>query len=324
MEMVDEKSEKDYQLRCYDLTLRAEGVTVHDIRAALAGLSNKWVFQLENGTKRGFVHYQIRLSLNTKRRESAFVTLLQDTCLRDARVSRTSTEAFQRKKWTYVMKSDTRMEGPWTSEMADDEEQSLRPMLEKLVLRPFQKFIVDHCSKAVPNDREVNILFDPNGSIGKTILAKYLRFKQVATFVPAFTELQDISAMVISKPVSKAYVVDMPREFLGNSRNCGFWKGIEALKNGYVFDKRHFFRDRDMPSPLVWVFTNQFPDLSKMTADRWTIWMVDWNGILVHYTKERCDNISAAAEEDKQEKAAKRVVEPVECDRPRPKKQRVE
>ena len=99
----------------------------------------------------------------------------------------------------------------------------------------------------------------------------------------------------MGKPADRAYVIDMPRD-MPLKLMAGFWKGVESIKNGYVFDKRHSFRDRQMPSPTIWVFTNTFPDLRKMSEDRWQIWMIDWNKKLVKYTKQRCTNITQWAE----------------------------
>lgn len=309
------------QLYGWDLTLKAEGVTPQQVRDVLSNLAKKWVFQLENGEERGYQHYQIRLSLIKKRRLPDLVKTLSGTCFRGAHVSPTSNAAFLGEKWSYVMKFETRIEGPWRS---DDKSWHDRPReLDDIKdLYPWQKAIEDSCKEHKKNDREVNVVFDPVGEIGKTTLMKYLRWNKHATAIPPVQDYQDMCAMVMGKAVDKAYVFDVPRD-IPTKRLDGFWKGIESVKNGYVFDKRHSFKDRQMSSPTIWVFTNSFPRLAAMSEDRWKIWLVDWNKKLVKYTPERCANITEFAKAEKVQQKTLEPPEPEDCDAPHPKLMRL-
>jgi len=74
-------------------------------------------------------------------------------------------------------------------------------------------------------------------------------------------------------PPQKAYLIDMPRG-MKKEKLAGFYSGLEALKNGTMYDKRHSFRKRRIDRPQIWVFTNHIPDVTLMSRDRWIIYQM--------------------------------------------------
>jgi len=103
----------------FDLTFSSEKNSEKDLLTSFFKTYTKqWVYQLERGDTTGYKHYQCRISLKEKVRDTGLYKLIANHGLiihRDA-ISTTSKnsssgEAF----WNYCTKDHTRIEGPWTS-----------------------------------------------------------------------------------------------------------------------------------------------------------------------------------------------------------------
>ena len=101
----------------WDWTLSAKEGT-DDERSAnvvvdvIKQLFKKWAFQKERGES-GYLHYQGRGSLWKKKRGSELRKLLNALNVGDMHSTPTVTESISGDAF-YVMKVDTRVEGPWT------------------------------------------------------------------------------------------------------------------------------------------------------------------------------------------------------------------
>ena len=83
-----------------------------------------------------------------------------------------------------------------------------------------------------------------------------------------------------------------------------FWKGIEMMKDGYSYDKRHHFKDRLNSNPFVCIKCNRLPQLQKLSSDRWVIWMVDPDdNTLMRWTPKRERNITDVVTERRTKRA---------------------
>ena len=259
----------------YDFTLpkNEEFLTKDDVIAkVLTGWCKNWVFQLEQGDT-GYQHWQGRVSLIKKRR---LKELVNKWCV-GGHISVTSNNGG--KTFGYVMKEDTRLEGPWTSEDA------VRPPLTRqlrafvqLELRPWQAQIRDLCHTT--DDRSINIIIDKVGNIGKSIFAEYLEYEGLATEIPPFRLMEDIMQCCMSLAESKVYLIDMPRG-MKKDKLGEFYSGLECLKNGVMYDKRYSFKKRRIDRPQVIVFTNVEPCLELLSIDRWIMWDINANYELI-------------------------------------------
>jgi len=222
------------------------------------------VFQLEQGEKTGMIHWQCRVSLIKKSRRDTLKNSLKGTVLENAYVCPTSNA--NSRNFNYVMKVPTRLAGPWDDKMPDpdDMDDELRqPPLE------WQNKIIEEIKGPI-HMRKVIVLHDEKGGKGKTWLMKYIRYNKLGTVIPSFTKFEDIAQMVMCKPTDRCYIIDMPRSVEPHKLQ-GFWTGIESIKNGYCYDKRHKFQDRVFKSPHVIVLTNRMPVLTHLSEDRWDI-----------------------------------------------------
>ena len=89
--------------------------------------------------------------------------------------------------------------------------------------------------------------------------------------------------MVMDRPISQCYFIDMPRS-LPKTKLNQFYSGIEELKNGHAWDARYHFKEKYFDSPNVWIFANEIPDKNLLSRDRWLIWEIRDN-LLEYYDK---------------------------------------
>lgn len=256
------------QVATYDFTLPKNGeyTTHEDIKTkVLDGWCKKYVFQLEQGDT-GYLHWQGRVSLIKKRRLSE---LTGKWCI-GGHISITS--GVNSTSFDYVMKQDTRIEGPWADTDAERPPltRQLRSFLE-FSLYPWQQQVVDICS--VTDDRSINVIVDNVGNIGKSIFAEYLEYRELATEIPPFRTMEDIMQCAMGMAIAKTYLIDMPRG-MKKDKLGEFYSGLEALKNGIMYDKRYAFKKRRIDRPNIFVFSNCAPVMSLLSADRWKIWRV--------------------------------------------------
>lgn len=258
-------------IRWYDFTIHDYNDTdITDIiTPKLNQLCEKWVFQEEKAPTTNKLHLQGRMQLFAKTR--------LNTCIKQFRGWHLSpTCKLNQNKFDYVTKSETKVRGPWRW----DEEVTFIPdqVKEIVKLYPWQQKIVDSSNK--PHPREINMIIDKKGGIGKSTFGIYLKIKKLGHRCPRLKTAQDASRMVYCLPTSKLYVFDFPR---ANPKfdEAEFWASIEEIKNGYAYDDRHKFRDRVFNRPSVWIFSNSAPkSMRYLSADKWKFWKVQNNDLV--------------------------------------------
>lgn len=227
----------------------------------------RWCFQFERGEETGYLHFQGRVSLVTKRRSPP-------TWLVGAHWSATSVSA--KDEEFYVTKEDTRVAGPWTDRdppppFLDDD---VRAVMH--TLRPWQQEVLD--SFPVREYRAINILVDATGGIGKSTIKDVARFRGLATVLTFMTDHKDMMRQAMDKPKVGGYIIDLPRAVPKTHLNQLF-AAIESLKDGYAYDDRYKYREEYFAKPVIWVFSNVRPDATLLSQDRWRFWSVSGDSL---------------------------------------------
>jgi len=286
----------------YDLTITAnaeeDGVPVPEetVRQGITQFfvenCKKWCFQLEKGES-GYLHYQCRVSLITKKRVNAAIAFFQrGAYMGSAHVSATSTKVAGARDLIYVTKADTRVKGPWD----DMSHRQLAQIPDRFKAEPewksWQKTVLDAISQKA-DDRKVNVIINESGNIGKSFLCMWLGCRKRAQLITPMRDSKDVSRMVTCRldPEKTGYVtndircffIDAPRADSDQKQESTF-SAIESVKNGYVFDDRYSWRELYFNPPHVWVFTNHMPKSSLLSKDRWEFWEVNSKEELVPYS----------------------------------------
>lgn len=233
---------------------------IESLKTGLNELCKKWVFQLEEG-EGGYKHYQGRIKLKVKARN------LMGKIDKVIHWSVTSTTNSDND--FYITKEETRLEGPWRNN--DEVLYIPRQIREIDKLYPWQQQIVDDAENW--DTRNINIIWDTEGNVGKSILAGWIRSYKIGRVLPPVNDSKDLLRMVYGVGPSRLYVFDMPRS-MNKDRLYGFYSAIETIKDGYCYDDRYEFKERVFDCPNVWIFTNTYPNINFLSKDRWKIWSI--------------------------------------------------
>lgn len=117
-----------------------------------------------------------------------------------------------------------------------------------------------------PDDRLIKFLVDTTGNHGKSWFCRY------------YCDIHDNAQIILpGKKADMAYLVredcrvffiDAPRSKQGDFIQYDF---LEELKNGYVFSSKYQSEIKRFKAPHVVVCMNEYPDMEKLSADRYSI-----------------------------------------------------
>lgn len=242
---------------------------------ALRPVFKKWVFQLEACPTTGTFHYQGRGSLHKKQRHGELCQLLNRGLLRGMDVSESSNSS-KKLECFYALKEFSRVDGPW-------DDRSFKPppyipaqyrgLIE--TLRPWQQQVAD--SLHVQNYRNINVICDTRGNMGKTVIANLMRLHHGAIVLPPLGDhkelLQATCDILMAKKCRTPGMIflDVPRS-VDQKKMGPYMIAIEQILSGYVCDTRYSFKEWDFDTPQIWIFMNHQLDLSYLSADRWKFW----------------------------------------------------
>lgn len=259
----------------YDFTIPVDLYSVETLQSILRKNCKRWCFQKEEGAS-GYIHYQCRISLIKRRRYSHLLKQAKEgTIFLKGNFSPTSNPTFYKGDMFYVMKEDTRIEGPWSD---TDEIKTLTKQLkifQTYELRCYQKAIMNEATKF--DFRKINLIWDTTGNCGKSMLAEHMEYLGIAEEIPPFRMMDDIFQWVCSRGIKHGfkpcYIVDMPRG-MKKDKLGDFYSGIEVIKNGVAYDKRYQGTKCRFDRPRIFVFTNTLPCFDLMSKDRWETWKI--------------------------------------------------
>lgn len=250
----------------FTLTENRFGLDKDVLITKLKEVCKKWCFQLEKGEKTGYGHYQGRVSLKEKSRKGPEI-------FRGIHWTPTSNE--NKDNNFYVMKSDTRVDGPWKD---DDVEVYIPRQFRNIKLYPWQQYVLD--SVKVFDDRIINLIYDRNGNKGKSTIASIAELKHNGIDCPPINDCKELMQVLCDECMDnnnrnpRIIFVDMPRA-MDKDRLYGIYSAVEQIKKGKLYDTRYKYKKWWIDSPQIWVFSNHLPDLNLLSNDRWRIWTID-------------------------------------------------
>lgn len=141
-------------------------------------------------------------------------------------------------------------------------------VLDELQFHPWQKFLFEEL-KQEPDDRKVHWFWEKTGKAGKSKFAKMMAHKYHSIVVCGAAK--DMFNGIFNYKEEHGHYprcvfVDISRD--GPSCNYG---ALECIKNGLVFNAKYVSQQMIFNAPHVIVFSNDPPNLKKMSADRWFV-----------------------------------------------------
>ena len=206
---------------------------------------HRWIIAKETG-RGGYEHWQIRLDTCASFEElkSAFPT---------AHIEKSTVWCnYERKEGNFIQ--------------SDDTTDIRRCRFGKL--RPNQQRIIQQLQRQ--SDRGITVVYDPCGGSGKSFLIRHLFETGRGCYVPpTISSVQGIIQYVASGYRGEPYIlIDIPRSTKWNTQVL---EGLEAIKDGLVYDTRYHAQMRDIWGVKVLVTTNTMPNLDALSIDRWQI-----------------------------------------------------
>jgi len=262
----------------YDFTMNLQDADINWCAVAdyLKQICRQWCFQKEIGELRRTPHYQGRICLKEKMRLTTLRNKMKDSVLKGCHLSPTSTA--NKGNTFYVQKEEGRVDGPWSDKM----NSSYIPMrVRNFVPYPWQQSMIT--TAALDDDRHINVIYDPVGGTGKSTFVTYMATHGKACSIPPMKDHKDIMRMVMNKPKSRCYMIDLPRAS-DKKHMTNMWAALETVKSGMAYDDRYEFKREFFEPPNIIVFTNVIPDRNLLSEDRWVVWTIT-GGNLVPYNE---------------------------------------
>lgn len=117
------------------------------------------------------------------------------------------------------------------------------------------------------DNRKIRFIVDYKGGIGKTVLAKTL-VQEYGAYYTRGGKHADIAYAYDFQPI---VCFDLSRS---NEESHWPYPVMECFKDGMLFSGKYESSTKTMPSCKVIVLCNQYPDLTKLSSDRYDIWEV--------------------------------------------------
>lgn len=275
------RQHSDNAIHVWDFTLKKEAIQMEELKLMLDDKCKRWVFQLERGES-GYEHYQGRFSLKVKTRrvmwgpKEMYISITH--CADDD---------------FYVTKEETRIDGPWRN----DDGTPVRIPRHLRGLQPvgWQKDMVSRIEAdkaSSTGSRRINVVYDPKGCSGKSTVSMLMELQQGCIGLPPINDAKELMQVICCVLLSRdpknrnppAVFLDLPRA-LEKERMYGIYNAIEQIKNGKAFDTRNKYKCVFFDNPAVWMFMNEMPDLTKLSADRWVVWEIKGKGLTSELTQ---------------------------------------
>lgn len=230
----------------------------------------KWVYQLEKCASTGSLHFQGRVSLHEK------VRILEGNAM--IYTSRTSKEGS--KTFSYVMKEETRVEGPWTDrDKPDYVPRWMRDWEPKGWQLDFEERMTQVYSTSQGMRRKIMCIYDPVGCMGKSEYSDYLQFHKGWLSVDTQTLVAyQLGGLVLDKMRERrevpGFVVDVTREITKDKWSV-LGSFLENLKNGRVTDGRNKGREWVFEPPKMIIIINKQIPAGIFSEDRIVTYYID-------------------------------------------------
>jgi len=153
-------------------------------------------------------------------------------------------------------------------------------VIEKL--RPWQQSVVEliDLEFATHNDRIINWICDTDGCSGKTQFCKWMFTKYEQTMIITGGAYKDIACVLNGCEEDSKFdlnddtviLFNIPRD--ADDQGMISYKALESLKDGLITSTKYESKTKVFNSPVVWVFSNNDPEIEKLTHDRWQLWTI--------------------------------------------------
>lgn len=158
-----------------------------------------------------------------------------------------------------------------------DNKPQEKPEIKEPIWRDWQAEILDYIEFEQDN-RAIIWIRDRIGGAGKTEVARWAGITGLALVLKQFGGTRD-SASIISEAVKqgwnqRAVICDLSRDF----EDREIYAALESIKDGTVTTTKYTGGTVYFNRPTVVVFANYWPNVNKMSKDRWRLFDITKDG----------------------------------------------
>lgn len=289
-------------------TENIELVDHQKIGFALIELCNKLAFQLEE-TKEKHQHYQIRCNTIKPTVKNKIIKFLFEKLNLNSETEKQIIQSVKptaeaTKNFNYVMKEESRINGPWTDSDFDQYKEKEKyipshvkgfnadrmPWHDELIkiyeefdkMRKQKDKIIkdkDFRIKYYQMARCCNIILDFEGGKGKTTISSIIKHYYNGIILPIINDCKELTQAICNELKDNnirepgPILLDLPRS-MEKKLLKGIYGGLENVMTCSVKDTRHHLASWDFECPQIWVFTNELPDVYNLSLDRWRFYTI--------------------------------------------------
>ena len=238
--------------------------------------SDKWIIGKEIG-ENGTPHLQGYMHLKKKQRLTEMKTKF------GKEIHFEIAKGDNQQNWIYCSKENNyTYGGNWKlGEMEIDEESDIEDTIIK-ILKPWQT----ECKKLleIDCDRKIIWIYEKEGNVGKSAFCKYMMYHYDANIITK-GNYSDIMNRIYNLKKYEMVLFDLCRA----NGNKVSYNAIEDIKNGMIFNSKYKTGIKIIASPSIMIFSNEKPELDKLSKDRWEIYNIV-NNVLIKVNIEDIGN----------------------------------
>lgn len=144
---------------------------------------------------------------------------------------------------------------------------------------PWQLKVSNYLTNRIPSQRKIVWIFDESGSNGKSTFVSTFKLlhKDNTISIDISSKRETDIAHIIAKYAKSGlkpeiFLIDIPRS---HGETDSMYKILEKIKDGELTCTKYDGTTIDFDWPHVVVFSNFFPNVQKMTYDRWLIYSLN-------------------------------------------------
>lgn len=156
----------------------------------------------------------------------------------------------------------------------DDLKNMVLKKYENVTWKPWQQSVLDFVDTE-PDSRTIRWIYEPTGNVGKSFLAKYLACKEgtIISSGKATDVFNQLNSAIEAGTMPKIVILDVPRVVA----DYVSYQALEKLKDGCIYSGKYEGGVCIFPDVHVIAFSNQKPNLEKMSKDRWKLYEIKDN-----------------------------------------------
>lgn len=123
------------------------------------------------------------------------------------------------------------------------------------------------------NDRQIDVMYDPVGNMGKSWLVGHLFETGKAHYIPPYCStieklVQTTASLFIKQGWRDYLIIDIPRAYKWSEQ---LYTAIESIKDGIIMETRYEAQPINIRGVKIVIMCNELPKLGKLSIDRWRI-----------------------------------------------------